>query len=103
MPYAITELYSWPPPEPFESLPQPSVSVDTKPLTTWGWVLIFGGLCVAGFFGLLYDTSVYGGGERVHNIGLQQNRMLGCIAGIIAAAVGALMVAIDAKMSDRVE
>jgi hypothetical protein len=35
------------------------------------------------------------GGGQVHNIGLQQNRQLGCIFGMLSAAVGAVMLAID--------
>ena len=78
-------------------------------LTPWGWTFIIGGLCVACFFLFIYDTTVYThseyirglgrfGGNRVHNIGLQQNRTLGSIAGMIAAAVGAVMVVVDAKI-----
>jgi hypothetical protein len=99
LPYSVSQTHV-PPPEysqsPANSAPPNNEPVFSKPLTGWGWVLIIGGLCVAAFFLFLYDTTVYADGRHVHNIGLQQNRTLGAVAGMIAAAVGAIMVALDA-------
>jgi len=78
-------------------------------LTILGSLLLVGGLCVAAYFFFVYDTTVstqstyipgYGalGGGRVHNIGLQQDRQLGCIGGLIAAAVGAVMLIVESKI-----
>jgi hypothetical protein len=103
LPHSISELYS--PPPVFSPPPIAPGQAGYKPLTVWGWILIIGGLCVACFFGLIYDTTVsttfFEADARIHNMGLQQNRMLGCIAGLIAAAVGIVMVAIDAKLPDK--
>ena len=78
-------------------------------LTKWGQILLSVGLFIACYFLFVYDTTVadnekfdtpFGrfGGGRFHNLGLQQNRMLGSIAGMIMAAVGAIMVVIDKKI-----
>lgn len=86
-----------------------------NPFAMVGILLLIAGLCVAAYFFFVYDTTVTTefvyvpgvsyrgegphlvGGDRVHNIGLQQNRQLGCIAGIIAAAVGIVLLALHTK------
>ena len=101
LPYTVSELEYEP------SLPRVAPKNGSRnetstinPMALWGWIVLIGGLCVAGFFLILYDTSVLTtGGERVYNTGLQQNRTLGCVAGMIAAAIGAVMVIVDAKTS----
>ncbi len=63
-------------------------------LSKWGRILLIAGLLVAGYFLFAYDTT---GGSSIHNLALLQNRTLGSIAGMIMAAVGAIMIVIDAK------
>jgi hypothetical protein len=100
LPWKVSEVYTPPlvfsPPSRANNEP-----LFEKPLTVWGSILIIGGLCVAGFFLFRYDTSTDSPAGRIINLGIQQNRMLGCLAGMVAAAVGAVMVAIDAKMPDK--
>ena len=71
-----------------------------------GRALVIIGLIIAGYFYFLFDTSVqveshyisgYGtiGGGRVNNLGLMQDRTLGCGAGLAIAIVGAIMIASD--------
>ena len=49
---------------------------------------IVGGLILF-YFAFAYDTSVstgssaYGGSSRSHNLGLLQNRLIGCITGVV--------------------
>lgn len=94
------------------SLERTSRASPRGPLTILGWLLLVGGLCVAAYFFFVYDTTVstqstyipgYGGlgGGRVHNIGLQQDRLLGCIGGMIAAVVGAAILIVESKLRKR--
>ena len=57
-----------------------------------GILLICVGVLVAGFFFAVFDTTVAGiAGGRMHNIGLMQERQLGCIAGMVIAVVGVIV------------
>ena len=73
-----------------------------------GMIIVIIGVAIAAYF-FFYDTSVsteshyiqgYGsiGGQRVHNQGLMQNRLLGCIGGMVISAIGSVMV-ISSKRS----
>lgn len=68
-----------------------------------GMIIAVIGVIIAVYFFFIYDTSVsteshyiqgYGsvGGQRVHNQGLMQNRLLGCIGGMVVASIGSVMV-----------
>ncbi len=70
---------------------------------TAGAIIAAIGVAIAAYFFFIYDTSVstesqyiqgYGtvGGQRVHNQGLMQNRLLGCVGGMVVAAIGSVMV-----------
>lgn len=78
---------------------------QSRPLVYYGGVLLAAGLLGIAQFGFFYDTTVTAtsGGylgvpaqtHRVHNIGKQQNRMLGFIFGIAAAGIGVVLLALD--------
>ncbi len=70
---------------------------------TLGGLLAVLGLIIAGYFFFVYDTTVetesryitgYGtiGGQRVHNTGLMQNRLLGCVGGLVLTTIGVILV-----------
>jgi hypothetical protein len=74
----------------------------------FGWCIIVIGVVIAGYFFFFYDTSVragttyiagYGtvGAERVNNIGLMQNRLLGCTAGLVGIVIGTIVVVMNPK------
>ena len=46
--------------------------------------------------------SGYGtiGGGRVHNIGLQQNRTLGCVGGLALTAIGVVLMVVPQRPAD---
>lgn len=51
--------------------------------------LAVGGAGLAVYFLFIYDTSVPGdGGQRIHNQGLLQNRLLGSIGGMVVCVAG---------------
>ena len=56
-----------------------------------GLLLAFVGLGIAGYFLLMFDTSVGSGGYRVNNLGLMSDRQNGLIGGGILAVVGILI------------
>lgn len=70
-----------------------------------GWALLIVGSLMILYFGLIYDTTVSGGSasiynpypRRVHNIGLQQNRTLGFIAGIALSGCGGFVLMYDRR------
>jgi hypothetical protein len=70
---------------------------ERTPMVFWGRLLLIVGGCLAGFFLFIYDTTVSSGYGEVHNLGLQQNRTLGSVAGMIMAAVGAILLALDKR------
>jgi hypothetical protein len=78
-----------------------SPTEEHKPLSNmrpWNRILLGVGLVVATLFLFAYDTSVDAGYlGRIHNLGLQQNRTLGAIAGMIMAAVGGIWMIVERK------
>ena len=76
--------------------------------TEIGWGVIAIGALLAGYFFFIYDTSVhvgttavprYGavGVERVNNMGLMQNRLLGCSAGMLTVLIGTIILVTNPK------
>jgi len=58
----------------------------------FGTLLLIGGIIVAAYFFLAFDTSVStGSGNRVVNLGLMQDRQVGILIGIGMAIVGTLL------------
>ena len=66
-------------------------------LRTIGILLLLGGLVVAAYFFLAFDTSVESGIGRVNNLGLMADRQNGIIIGIGLGVVGAIMLVIGAR------
>ena len=77
-------------------------------MNSFGRCIIGIGILVAGYFFFSYDTSVHVGTtdvpgfgtfgvERVNNMGLMQNRLLGCTAGMVAVVIGVIMVVMNPK------
>ncbi len=62
-----------------------------------GVLLLIGGLIVAGYFFLAFDTSVESGVGRVNNLGLMADRQNGIIVGIGLGIVGTIMLAIGSR------
>jgi hypothetical protein len=67
-----------------------------------GWVgslLVGAGLCLVLYFWLVYDTSVpvgvYRFGERVHNIGLMQERQIGVLIGFGCMVGGTVLIVVS--------
>lgn len=90
----------------FDRAAHSSPSVRSNPnRSMFGLILIVLSGLVTAYFFFGYDTTVrterryipsvgYVGGERVHNQGLLQNRLLGCIGGSLGLAIGvAIMLA----------
>lgn len=72
--------------------PQPTPPPALDPVAILAVVLIVCGMLAFSFFALAYDTTVgVDHGERVHNLGLLQNRLLGASGGLTAIVVGALL------------
>ena len=53
-----------------------------------GTLVLVVGIVMMGYFGMIYDTTVYSYGGDVHNIGKMNNRTTGMIFGGIIAIVG---------------
>jgi hypothetical protein len=64
---------------------------------TFGWILLGVGLLCTAYFSFFYNTSVESGVGAVNNLGLMQNRTLGCIVGVGLAVVGTLMALLGRK------
>jgi hypothetical protein len=64
---------------------------------TFGWILLGLGLLCIVFFLFFYSTSVDTIAGDVHNVGLMQNRTLGCIIGVGLGVVGTLMTLLGRK------
>ena len=71
--------------------PHSSRSSESSGVATFGWLLLVLGLLCTAYFFFFYSTSVETGVGAVNNLGLMQNRTLGCIVGIGLAVVGTLM------------
>ena len=66
-----------------------------------GVVLVSVGIALLIGFGVLYDTTVDADGfGKLHNIGLQQNRLLGFVGGIAAILLGGVLL-IFSKMNSH--
>lgn len=84
----------------------PPVSSPTKrPL---GWILGICGICLTIYFAAVYDTTVVSerryfpgiggvGGEKVVNLGKQENRLIGVIVGISMTAIGVLVICLPSR------
>lgn len=66
-------------------------------LRTFGILLLLGGLAVAAYFFLAFDTSVESGMGRVNNLGLMADRQNGIIIGIGLGVVGTIMLVIGTR------
>lgn len=69
-----------------------------------GVVMVVLGVLVAGYFLFGYETAVSSHSlpDRVHNLGLQQNRYLGSTVGFVMVIVGTIFIA-AAKLRDELE
>lgn len=75
----------------------PSQPSGGSGLRTFGILLLLGGLAVAAYFFLAFDTSVESGMGRVNNLGLMADRQNGIIIGIGLSVVGTIMLVIGAR------
>jgi hypothetical protein len=65
-------------------------------LSLCGGLLIIIGLVLIGYAMFFMDTTVsVPGGDRVHNIGLQQNRLMYLVIGLVGTLFGGGAVAVD--------
>ena len=62
-----------------------------------GTLLLLGGLSVAAYFFLAFDTSVGSGLGRVNNLGLMADRQNGIIIGVGLSIVGTIMLVVGAR------
>ena len=84
-------------PESPQGSPLPPANRDPSDPRTFaiiGTLLLIGGLAVAGYFLLAFDTSVVSGSGRVNNLGLMADRQNGIIVGIGLGVVGTIMLTI---------
>jgi hypothetical protein len=81
--------------------PTPNLSASQSSggsgLRTFGILLLLGGLAVAAYFFLAFDTSVQSGMGRVNNLGLMADRQNGIIIGIGLGVVGTIMLVIGTR------
>ncbi|WP_158011631.1 hypothetical protein [Sphingomonas turrisvirgatae] len=66
-------------------------------MKTIGIIMWVGGLVLAGFAGLFFDTSV-GGYGRIISFDLQQKQLMMLIAGCVLFAVGVVLHALSGKL-----
>jgi hypothetical protein len=69
----------------------PTHAQEANGLETFGWILLGLGLLCIVFFLFFYSTSGGTIAGEVYNVGLMQNRTLGCIVGVGLAIIGTLM------------
>jgi drug/metabolite transporter (DMT)-like permease len=80
-------------------------SRDVNLSGAWPWILVLGGLGLAGYFFLLFDPSLpvpfhtAGLPDRVNNLGLMNQRQNGIIIGVGLSLLGAVFVAINSRSS----
>jgi hypothetical protein len=85
-----------------------SEDIQRNKLNLIGKIFRVSGAVIAVYFFLFYDTSVTTeshyisgvgriGGERVNNLGLMQNRLLGSIFGMVLLVIGYVMVLTNPK------
>ena len=67
-----------------------------------GSVLTVVGALIAIYFFFLYDTTVSTMEGRIHNQGLLQNRLLGCIGGLVLFAVGIIISVARSKKQKQI-
>lgn len=87
------------------TIPKSPNDSNTHSLSGLGTFLLWAGILGALYFLFLFDTSVavdrqaayYLGTNRVHNIGLMNDRQAGIIASVGAAILGALLVKVGSK------
>ena len=89
------------PPAASKALEFEVMGLKTSPIGIVGAIIIFVGMLVTLYFFVDYDTTVSTGygNKRVHNIGLQQDRTLGCAVGMVAFVVGLILVVVDYSKS----
>jgi hypothetical protein len=97
---------AWPPSRDFVNR-----FLSQAPISKWGKILLIAGLCIAAYYLFIYSTIVSRGRltefgylpiNYVYSANRLQNRELGAIAGMIMAALGALILVIENKIpSDR--
>jgi len=77
--------------------PRQSQAQNSIALAFLGVLLLIGGLCVTAYFLFVYDTTV----GDTYNVGLQQNRQLGFIGGVVTVVVGIAMLIVDGMSHGR--
>lgn len=109
------EVIEYRPPEPPHRddllLPRPNPSfVPTKKIVSrsgsWGFTIFGGivaacGVLVTAYFAFVFDTTVPAWHGPVHNIGLQQDRMIGIIVGVTALLAGIGFMVVGALTGGR--
>ena len=86
-----------------QALAQQKAASDAfKKAVPAGWppivMAVVGGL-IFFFFAFLYDTSISSGSSRVNNLGLLQNRLVGCITGVVLFVGGIAIHSITRAMA----
>ena len=71
--------------------------IQRKKMIILGKCLLWSGIFFAAYFLFIYNTTVDTGIGSLHNVGLMQNRLLGCIGGIAAAIVGAIILTMNSR------
>ena len=77
---------------------------QSSDIKLFGTLLLLVGIIILCYFVFYYDTTISsspGSLVRYYNIGLQQNRQLGCIGGMIAAAVGLVLIGFGLFQQDK--
>lgn len=77
--------------------PLPPTEHGSSGLRILGALFLIGGLAVAAYFLLAFDTSVESGYGRVTNLGLMNDRTNGIIVGIGLGIVGTIMLVIGSR------
>ena len=73
-------------------------SSDMISARIFGFLLAIVGIFVFGYFLVAYDTTTSSysySSSNVHNIGLMQNRLIGCVSGLFAMATGIVTIVIS--------
>ena len=93
------EFYTQPQPQPQPQPASNSNSDDVNGKVASGIILLVLGLFLLIIFAFFYDTTVSSGYgySSVHNIGLQQNRMIGSLSGIASITIGIILIAIGSN------
>ena len=81
------------------------VNNDMSAARVFGFLLAIVGIFVFGYFLVAYDTTASSysySSSNVHNIGLMQNRLIGCMSGLFAMATGIITIVISYVNNRRV-